>query len=311
MLKIGIVGINFKSKKHIEALLLLKNSFSLVGYYDPNMGSGDESSFDLRCFDSYESLLNEVDVVDIVSPLYKHFEFISIALRKSKHIFIEKPVTESEDEGRSLISLSSEADVKVQISSEEKFNPAFEAANKFFHKPMLIDFRRSIDVFNFIKGQCLVLDYMLSDIDLVLSVIKSGVKKISANALSVSNKSVDLVDVRLEFDNGAIAKLHVDKIGGGQFVESKFYQLNNLIEINFTENNLKVFSEEVGGFNKETFSFQDVNSIKNEFISFYDSIVNDKETKVSLLNGLDSLMVAKKILDLINRTNIAYIDNNN
>jgi hypothetical protein len=103
----------------------------------------------------------------------------------------------------------------------------------------------------------------------------------------------------------------VDKIGGGQFVESKFYQLNNLIEINFTENNLKVFSEEVGGFNKETFSFQDVNSIKNEFISFYDSIVNDKETKVSLLNGLDSLMVAKKILDLINRTNIAYIDNNN
>jgi hypothetical protein len=176
---------------------------------------------------------------------------------------------------------------------------------------MLIDFRRSIDVFNFIKGQCLVLDYMLSDIDLVLSVIKSGVKKISANALSVSNKSVDLVDVRLEFDNGAIAKLHVDKIGGGQFVESKFYQLNNLIEINFTENNLKVFSEEVGGFNGENFSFQDVNSIKNEFVSFHDSIVSDKETKVSLLNGLDSLMIAKKILDLINRTNIAYIDNNN
>ena len=311
MLKVGIVGINFKSKKHIEALLLLKESFSLVGYYDPNLNNTNKSNLDLKCFDSYESLLAEVDVIDIVSPLYKHFEFISIALRKSKHIFIEKPVTESEDEARSLISLSSEADVKVQISSEEKFNPAFEAANKFINKPMLIDFNRSIDVSTFVKGQCLVLDYMLSDIDLVLSVIKSGVKKISANALSILNNSVDLVDVRLEFDNGAIAKLHVDKIGENKSVKSKFYQLNNLIDINFTENNLQVFSNEVDGFNGETTSFQDVNSIKNEFVSFYDSIVNDKETKVSLLNGLDSLMIAKKILDLINRTNIAYIDNNN
>ena len=210
-----------------------------------------------------------------------------------------------------MISLSSEADVKVQISSEEKFNPAFEAANKFINKPMLIDFNRSIDVSIFVKGQSLVLDYMLSDIDLVLSVIKSGVKKISANALSILNNSVDLVDVRLEFDNGAIAKLHVDKIGENKSVKSKFYQLNNLIDINFTENNLQVFSNEVDGFNGETTSFQDVNSIKNEFVSFYDSITNDKETKVSLLNGLDSLMIAKKILDLINRTNIAYIDNNN
>jgi len=311
MLKVGIVGINFKSKKHIEALLLLKESFSLVGYYDPNLNNTNKSNLDLKCFDSYESLLFEVDVIDIVSPLYKHFEFISIALRKSKHIFIEKPVTESEDEARSLISLSSEADVKVQISSEEKFNPAFEAANKFINKPMLIDFNRSLDVSTFVKGQCLVLDYMLSDIDLVLSVIKSGVKKISANALSILNNSVDLVDVRLEFDNGAIAKLHVDKIGENKSVKSKFYQLNNLIDINFTENNLQVFSNEVDGFNGETTSFQDVNSIKNEFVSFYDSIINDKETKVSLLNGLDSLMIAKKILDLINRTNIAYIDNNN
>ena len=311
MLKVGIVGINFKSKKHIEALFLLKESFSLVGYYNPNLNNTNKSNLDLKCFDSYESLLAEVDVIDIVSPLYKHFEFISIALRKSKHIFIEKPVTESEDEARSLISLSSEADVKVQISSEEKFNPAFEAANKFINKPMLIDFNRSIDVSTFVKGQCLVLDYMLSDIDLVLSVIKSGVKKISANALSILNNSVDLVDVRLEFDNGAIAKLHVDKIGENKSVKSKFYQLNNLIDINFTENNLQVFSNEVDGFNGETTSFQDVNSIKNEFVSFYDSIVNDKETKVSLLNGLDSLMIAKKILDLINRTNIAYIDNNN
>jgi len=146
MLKVGIVGINFKSKKHIEALLLLKESFLLVGYYDPNLNNTNKSNLDLKCFDSYESLLAEVDVIDIVSPLYKHFEFISIALRKSKHIFIEKPVTESEDEARSLISLSSEADVKVQISSEEKFNPAFEAANKFINKPMLIDFNRSIDV---------------------------------------------------------------------------------------------------------------------------------------------------------------------
>ena len=311
MLKVGIVGINFKSKKHIEALFLLKESFSLVGYYNPNLNNTNKSNLDLKCFDSYESLLAEVDVIDIVSPLYKHFEFISIALRKSKHIFIEKPVTESEDEARSLISLSSEADVKVQISSEEKFNPAFEAANKFINKPMLIDFNRSIDVSTFVKGQCLVLDYMLSDIDLVLSVIKSGVKKISANALSILNNSVDIVDVRLEFDNGAIAKLHVDKIGENKSVKSKFYQLNNLIDINFTENNLQVFSNEVDGFNGETTSFQDVNSIKNEFVSFYDSIVNDKETKVSLLNGLDSLMIAKKILDLINRTNIAYIDNNN
>ena len=311
MLKIGIVGINFESKKHLEALSLLEGKFEVVGYYEPNISLKNPELEELRSFDSYDELLLEVDVIDIVSPLHKHYDFISKALRRSKHIFIQKPITESEDEARSLISLSNEADVKVQISSEEKFNPAFEAAIPLFNKPMFIDIKRSVDSSIFTSNQCLVLDFMLNDIDMALSVVKSGVKRISANALHVFNHSIDVVDVRIEFDNGAIVKLSIDKLGGVESIVSKFYQKDKVVEIDFVKSRL-VINEQDGDkiISKESI-YKDVNSVKNEFDSFYDSITKDKEPKVSLLNGLDSLMVAKTVLDLVNRTNIAYIDNNN
>lgn len=311
MLKIGIVGINFESKKHLEALSLLEGKFEVVGYYEPNISLKNPELEELRSFDSYDDLLLEVDVIDIVSPLHKHYDFISKALRRSKHIFIQKPITESEDEARSLISLSNEADVKVQISSEEKFNPAFEAAVPLFNKPMFIDIKRSVDSSIFNSNQCLVLDFMLNDIDMALSVVKSGVKRISANALHVFNHSIDVVDVRIEFDNGAIVKLSIDKLGGVESIVSKFHQKDKVVEIDFVKSRL-VINEQDGDkiISKESI-YKDVNSVKNEFDSFYDSITKDKETKVSLLNGLDSLMVAKTVLDLVNRTNIAYIDNNN
>ena len=199
----------------------------------------------------------------------------------------------------------------MQISSEEKFNPAFEAAIPLFNKPMFIDIKRSVDSSIFTSNQCLVLDFMLNDIDMALSVVKSGVKRISANALHVFNHSIDVVDVRIEFDNGAIVKLSIDKLGGVESIVSKFYQKDKVVEIDFVKSRL-VINEQDGDkiISKESI-YKDVNSVKNEFDSFYDSITKDKEPKVSLLNGLDSLMVAKTVLDLVNRTNIAYIDNNN
>lgn len=307
MLRIGILGANSIAEIHIKALLDLNHFFEIIGFYEPNEELAFEfsSKYKLVRFEDFDSLLNSVDVVDIVSPKIKHYEYASLTLRRSKHIFIEKPMTTTLDDAKSLVSLSKEADVKVQIGSQERFNSAFENVLGHLNKPLLIETKRNVGFNKFLSSQCLVLDYMINDIDLILNVVKSGVKKIRATALKIHSQTTDLIDVRIEFDNGAIAKLSVNKLDKSESVVSVFYQLNEVIKVDFTNNNHSIHYKD----GEEVTDFSMSSSKINELKSFYDAIVNDKETKVSLLNGLDTLIVANKILDLINHTKIVYNDN--
>ena len=307
MLKIGILGANSIAETHLQALLNLGNLFDVVGFYEPNEELAIDfiSKYQLKRFSNFDSLLDGVDVVDIVSPSIKHYEYASATLRRSKHMFIEKPMTTTLDDAKSLISLSKEADVKVQIGSQERFNDAFEDVVGLLNKPLLVETKRRVNKNKFLSNQCLVLDFMINDIDLILNVVKSGVKKITATALKVFNQVVDLIDVRIEFDNGSIAKLSIDKLGLVDSVVSVFYQTNNVVKVDFVENTQVIQNKE----DEQTQCFNSANSKMNELKSFHESIVNDTETKVSLLNGLDTLIVVDKILDLINHTNIVYNDN--
>jgi predicted dehydrogenase len=308
MLRIGILGANSIAETHIKALLKLDQLYEIKGFYEPNEKLAKELilKYKLNVFKDFETLLRNVDVVDIVSPTIKHYEYASIMLRRSKHIFIEKPMTTTLDDAKSLISLSKEADVKVQIGSQERFNDAFEDVLHVLNKPLLIETKRTLDHKKFLPNQCLVLDYMINDIDLILSVNKSGVKKITANGLKVYDNGLDLVDVRIDFDNGSIAKLTIDKLGEDDSVVTTFYQSNSIVKVDFV-NNTNSIQNLKGEENKK---FNHSNSKMNELKSFHESITKDSETKVSLLNGLDTLIVVNKIIDHINRSNFVYNDNN-
>ena len=214
MLKVGVLGAGHLGKIHIRLLLELNDKFEFVGFYDPsdNNAAAAIESYNIKRFETIDELLDAVDCVDIVTPTISHFDCASKALRKSKHVFIEKPVTETVEEAKILSDLAHEAGVKVQVGHVERFNPAFQAAVPFLNNPMFIETHRLAQFNPRGTDVPVVLDLMIHDLDAILSVVKSGVKRISASGVSVVSDTPDIANARIEFDNGCVANLTASRI---------------------------------------------------------------------------------------------------
>lgn len=331
MIKIGVLGAGHLGKIHIRLILELKEEFDLVGFYDPNDTIAQDviEKYALRRFESVQELLEHVDCVDIVTPTLAHFDMASQALRKSKHVFIEKPVTETVEEARSLMGLAREANVKVQVGHVERFNPAFQAALPYFNKPMFIETHRLAQFNPRGTDVPVVLDLMIHDLDIILSVVKSGIKRISASGVAVVSDTPDITNARIEFDNGCVANLTASRISMKNMRKSRFFQKDAYIGVDFLTKELEVVRmEDVHGepnpldiifdmgegkpvkkifFDKPDIG--EINAIKEELRTFHASIVNDTSPLVSLEDGFLALDVAQKILDKLKSTSANLVDN--
>ena len=332
MLKIGVFGSGHLGKIHIRLLLELTEQFEVVGFYDPSDANAAEviGKFQLKRFQSMQELLDAVECVDIVTPTLTHAELASMALRNSKHVFIEKPVTETVDEARSLMGLAREANVKVQVGHVERFNPAFQAAVPFLTKPMFIETHRLAQFNPRGTDVPVVLDLMIHDLDIILSVVKSGVKRISASGVAVVSDTPDITNARIEFDNGCVANLTASRISMKNMRKSRFFQKDAYISVDFLTKELEVVRMETveGEPNPLDIVFDmgegkpvkkiyfdkpdigEINAIKEELNSFHDAIVNDTTPLVSLEDGFRALDVAQQILDKLKSTTSILVDNN-
>lgn len=332
MLKIGVFGAGHLGKIHIRLLLELNQEFEFVGFYDPNDKNAEQAmeQFGIKKFENADSLLDAVDCIDIVTPTVTHFELASKALRKSKHVFIEKPVTETVDEARILMELAREADVKVQVGHVERFNPAFQAALPYFNKPMFIETHRLAQFNPRGTDVPVVLDLMIHDLDAILSVVKSGIKRISASGVAVVSDTPDITNARIEFDNGCVANLTASRISMKNMRKSRFFQKDAYISVDFLTKELEVVRmEDVQGdpdpldvvfdmgdgkpvkkifFEKP--ELEGINAIKEELRAFGEAIIMDKVPVVPIEDGFRALDVAQKILDKLKITGNLVTDNN-
>ncbi|MFN5149473.1 MAG: Gfo/Idh/MocA family oxidoreductase [Flavobacteriia bacterium] len=331
MLKIGVFGAGHLGKIHIRLILELKDEFELVGFYDPSDDAAEEAilSFGIKRFENVQDLLDAVDCVDIVTPTLSHFELASQALRKSKHVFIEKPVTETVEEARMLMGLAREADVKVQVGHVERFNPAFQAAVPYFNKPMFIETHRLAQFNPRGTDVPVVLDLMIHDLDIILSVVRSGIKRISASGVAVVSDTPDITNARIEFDNGCVANLTASRISMKNMRKSRFFQKDAYISVDFLTKELEVVRlEDIQGeptpfdvvfdlgegkpIKKVYFDKPEIgatNAIKEELQTFCSAIMNDSIPIVPIEDGYTALDVAHKILDKLKITPSALIDN--
>jgi predicted dehydrogenase len=331
MLRIGVLGAGHLGKIHIRLLLELKDEFEVVGFYDPNDVNAIAAieQFGLERFHSVSDLLDLVDCVDIITPTIAHFDCAAQALRKSKHVFIEKPVTETVEEARMLMELAREADVKVQVGHVERFNPAFQAALPYFNKPMFIETHRLAQFNPRGTDVPVVLDLMIHDLDAILSVVKSGIKRISASGVAVVSDTPDITNARIEFDNGCVANLTASRISLKNMRKSRFFQKDAYISVDFLTKELEVVRmEDVNGepdpldivfdmgdgkpvkkiyFDKP--ELEQINAIKEELRTFYEAIVNDTTPIVPLEDGFRALDVAQQILDKLKSTGNLVVDN--
>jgi len=321
MLKIGVLGAGHLGKIHIKCIKEIE-SYEFIGFYDPDreIAVNVEKEFGITNFSSIDELINAVDAVDIVTPTVSHYECAAKALRKSKHVFIEKPLTTSLVEAKSLIELAKEANVKVQVGHVERFNPAFLTALPFIDNPMFIETHRLAQFNPRGTDVPVILDLMIHDIDIILSVVKSNIKKISASGVSIVSDTPDIANARIEFDNGCVANLTASRFSLKNMRKSRFFQRDAYISIDFLKkeseivrmtsvegepNPLALMIDLGKGKGKKQIFIEKskiiaVNAIKMELETFYDAIINNSTPPVTIIDGYNSLELAYKIIDKVN-----------
>lgn len=317
MLKVGVLGAGHLGKIHLR-LLNESDLYQLVGFYDADAinGKSVEEEFGYTYFENLNSLIDAVDVVDIVTPTLSHFDCARKAMEKGRHVFIEKPITKTLEEAEALISLQQKMKIKGQVGHVERFNPAFTAVKESIQNPMFIESHRLAEFNPRGTDVPVVLDLMIHDIDAILSVVDSGVKTISASGVSVISKSPDIANARIAFENGCVANLTASRISLKNMRKSRFFQKDAYISVDFLEKKVEVVKmkdapEKPGEFDmvlqnaegeKKQIYFENPeihinNAIKDELESFAGAINENTDPVVSLEQGARALKVALQVID--------------
>ena len=282
MLKIGVFGVGHLGKFHLNNWKEI-DGVEIVGFYDPNDVVANDviAKYNIKRYLHQEELIELIDAADIVAPTPFHFQLCESVIRKGKHVFVEKPLANSLEEGKQLVNMAREANVKVSV----------------------------------------VLDLMIHDIDIILSLVKSDVRHISASGVAVMTDTPDIANVRIEFNNGCVANLTSSRISMKKMRKMRLFQKDAYIGIDFLEKKTEIIRQKKAGDDEQhVFSFdletplgkkviaianpeiKPVNAIKAELEAFVQSIVQNKPTVVSEIDGFMAMQVAHKILEKINNS---------
>ena len=317
MLKVGVLGAGHLGKIHLK-LLQQSSKYQLVGFYDPSEENAKKvaEEFGYTSYNSIDELIDAVDVVDIVTPTLSHFECAKNAIEKGRHIFIEKPIAKTILEAEAIKTLASQYHVKGQVGHVERFNPAFTAVKDMIDNPMFIETHRLAEFNPRGTDVPVVLDLMIHDIDIILSVVKSKVKNIHASGISVISETPDIANARIEFENGCVANLTSSRISMKNMRKTRFFQKDTYISVDLLEKKVEVVKmkdapENPGDFDmilqndegvKKQIYFDNPqvtnnNAILDELETFADAINNDTTPIVTLNNGAEALRIAQWVID--------------
>lgn len=318
MIKIGIIGAGHLGKIHISLLKEIKE-FELIGFYDKNneVSVSVERDLGVKSYTTSEELIKQCQAIDVVSPTPFHFEYAKQVIKAGKHVFIEKPVTSHPDEAKTLVRIAYEAGIVAQVGHVEQFNPAVLAAKPFITRPVYINAER-LAIYN-PRGTdvSVVLDLMIHDIDLVLSMVKSDIKKIQANGSPVICDTDDIAHARIDFNNGAIANITVSRVALSNKRTLEIFQKENFLSIDLLnktltkvelkkDHKLDVYESVIAvrddkSLIKQPILVKPINAIKHELELFAESIMNNRKAVISLDDAYLTMKVIQQIMDGMNK----------
>jgi predicted dehydrogenase len=317
MLKAGVFGAGHLGKIHLK-LLQQSERFELVGFYDadPKAALEIEKTLGYKYFAQPEDLIAACDFIDIVTPTTHHFEGAMSVLNAGKHVFIEKPITETTEQAQAIIDLAREKGLKGQVGHVERFNPAFTAVKDKIQSPMFIETHRLAEFNPRGTDVPVVLDLMIHDIDAVLSVVKSPVKQVSASGVVVISETPDIANARIEFENGCVANLTASRISMKKMRKVRFFQKDAYISVDYLDKTCEVVKmknapEQPDDFamiltnaegQKKQIYFDNPeigqnNAILDELEAFADAIEQETTPIVSLTDGANALAVALMVIE--------------
>ncbi|MDA8947599.1 Gfo/Idh/MocA family oxidoreductase [Flavobacteriaceae bacterium] len=317
MLKIGVFGAGHLGKIHLK-VAETSNELELVGFYDPNPEAVKKivAEKNYVAFSSPEELIEAVDIVDIVTPTLSHFEIAQKAIKAKKNVFIEKPLTNTTAEAYRLVEMAEKAGVLGQVGHVERFNPAYQAVLPSLTNPLFIETHRLAEFNPRGTDVSVVLDLMIHDIDIVLSVVNSPIKNIQASGVAVISETPDISNARIEFENGCVANFTASRISLKKMRKSRFFQKNAYIALDFltkqveivkmkevsaeTNEDLALLLTNAEGEKKQIYFenpvIENTNPILEELEHLASSIQNNSTPRVSLKDGARALEVAHQII---------------
>ena len=320
-IKVGVIGTGHLGKIHTKLFKEIENC-ELVGIYDQDFERAKQvgEEFKVKAFDDLGKLLDEVDAVDIVATTSAHFDLVKQAFAKNKHVFVEKPITTQIWEAEELIKIADERKLTFQVGHIERFNPALISLEKYNLNPLFVQTDRLAQFNPRGTDVAVVLDLMIHDIDIILSLVKSEVKSISASGIPVVSDTIDIANARIEFENGAVANVTASRISQKKMRKMRMFQRDAYISLDFTtgvsevfrlvppdkmpENPFMAFGELGVGDKKKVVvfeqpEFKEVNALKLELELYVDAIAKNETPIVSGKDGLKALRVAEMIITKI------------
>ncbi len=317
MLKAGVFGAGHLGKIHLK-LLQQSERFQLVGFYDADAQAAREieKTLGYKYFDQPEELIAACDLIDIVTPTTHHFEGAMSVLHAGKHVFIEKPITETTQQAEEIIALANQKGLKGQVGHVERFNPAFTAVKDKIQSPMFIETHRLAEFNPRGTDVPVVLDLMIHDIDAVLSVVNSPVKHVSSSGVVVISETPDIANARIEFENGCVANLTASRISMKKMRKVRFFQKDAYISVDYLDKTCEVVKmknapEQPDDFamiltnaegQKKQIYFDNPqigrnNAILDELEAFADAIEQNTTPIVDLNDGARALKVALMVIE--------------
>ncbi len=322
MLKVGVFGVGHLGKFHLNNWKEIAG-VKLVGFFDPHTETAKQvvEEYGIKRFTDADKLIDACDIVDVVTPTDQHYGVCMNAIRKGKHVFVEKPLAATVKEGRDIVNIVKEAGVKLQVGHIERFNPAYLAIKKLPLNPMFIEVHRLAQFNPRGTEVSVIMDLMIHDIDIILSLVKSDVKNISASGVAVITDTPDIANVRIEFNNGCVANLTSSRISMKKMRKMRLFQKDAYIGVDFLEKKTEIIKlkqpddQHVFSFDIETQqgkktiaiatpSIEATNAMKTELEAFVYAINHQQPTIVSEIDGFLAMEVGHRILDKINNTSI-------
>jgi predicted dehydrogenase len=323
---VGVIGVGRLGSLHAKMYSQI-SSADFVGVYDTNhdLATKIAAEYHVKAFASLEEFLANVRAANVVTPTKTHFEIACQALECGVHVFIEKPITATVDEAARLLELAARKNCKIQVGHIERFNPALIALQKYELKPMFIESHRLAQFDPRGTDVAVVLDLMIHDIDVILTLVHSPVRDIQANGVPIVSGNIDIANARIQFENGCVANVTASRISQKKMRKMRLFQKDAYITIDFAGGTAQVFrlidadSQQAvsgmvvgnitaGGVAKkivfDTPNVAEVNALKYELELFIDAVRNNMKPVVDGADGLRALEVAHRIIETIRKQQI-------
>ena len=318
-INVGVIGVGRLGSFHIEQYQTLDN-VNIIGFFDTNSDQSNaiKNKYHITAFNDLEKLLNLCDAVSIATPTTTHFDIAQKAMQMNCHALIEKPITQNIEEATKLVNMSEEKKLIIQVGHIERFNPAFYSLKNQSINPLFIESHR-LAPFN-MRGTDVdvILDLMIHDIDITLSLVDSDVTEVRASGVSVLSNNIDTANARVAFNNGCVANMTASRISKKKIRKFRFFEKSSYTTIDFLNPSIeKYILSNTAPDNEqsyvvmnnikdkyilyEKFEIEHYNALKKELENFIESIVNVKKPIIDGYSGLKALKLAIKIQSSIKK----------